>query len=87
MGKTKSRYLCDIDDISAVVLSDKNISSIMSKKSSDYRKDAIKAAKDFGYGDEVIQKIKDAKNDYQISGIMQVARHEAMERDLKRGLI
>lgn len=61
-------------------------SAIFSSKSSDYRKDAIHAARDFGYGDEVIQKIKDAKSDDEISGIMKVARHAAIERDRKRGL-
>ena len=39
-----------------------------------YRKDALKAAKDLGYGEEVIQQIKNAKTDDEISRIMASAR-------------
>lgn len=44
------------------------------ERHTDYRKQAILAAKDFHYGQEVIDKIKKAKTDDEISGIMRVAR-------------
>lgn len=40
-----------------------------------YRKDAIKAAKDFYYGDEVIKQLKAAKSETEIERIMINARH------------
>lgn len=39
-----------------------------------YRNDAIRAALDFNYGDDVIKKIKDAKSDNEIERIMRNAR-------------
>lgn len=52
---------------------------------SDYRKQAIQAAKDFHYGQDVIDDIKAAKNDDHISFIMKEAREKQMEADFKRG--
>lgn len=40
-----------------------------------YRSNALKAAKDFGYGDEIIAKIKMSKSDNEIAKIMKEARH------------
>ena len=40
-----------------------------------YRKQAIIAAEDLRYGNEVIEKIKAAKNDAEIERIMNMARH------------
>ena len=40
-----------------------------------YRKQAMTAAKDLCYGNEVIEKIKAAKNDAEIERIMNMARH------------
>ena len=40
-----------------------------------YRKQAIIAAKDLHYGNEVIEKIKAANNDAEIERIMNMARH------------
>jgi hypothetical protein len=51
----------------------------------DYKVHALEAARDFNYGEEVIVKIKKAKTDYEISGIMSVARKAQMEADYKRG--
>ena len=42
----------------------------------DYRTQAINAAKDFDYGEDVINAIKEAKNDDQILFIMQKARRK-----------
>ena len=39
-----------------------------------YRREALRAAKDFRYGDLVIAKIKAAKSDNEISRIMATAR-------------
>lgn len=39
-----------------------------------YRNDAIRAAIDFGYGNEVVKKIKAAKTDGEIERIMVTAR-------------
>lgn len=52
----------------------------------DYRKHAINAAKDFGYGQDVIDAIKEAKDDNMISGIMKLAREKQIKDDFKRGL-
>lgn len=41
---------------------------------SDYKKQALRAAKDFGYGDLVIDKIKASNSDNEISRIMATAR-------------
>lgn len=41
----------------------------------DYRLQAIQAAKDLFYGDEVIHQIEDAKSEDEISVIMTNARH------------
>lgn len=40
-----------------------------------YRKQAMIAAKDLCYGNEVIKKIKAAKSDAEIERIMNAARH------------
>lgn len=37
---------------------------------------AIKAAKDFRYGDDVIKRIRTAKSEGEVSRIMQTARHK-----------
>ena len=39
-----------------------------------YKSAAVKAAKDLGYGDRVVQKIKAAKTDSEIARIMGEAR-------------
>ena len=39
-----------------------------------YKRNALQAAKDFGYGAVVIEKIKAAKSDHEISRIMMTAR-------------
>ena len=41
-----------------------------------YRKQTMIAAKDLCYGNEVIEKIKAAKNDAEIERIMNTSRHE-----------
>lgn len=41
-----------------------------------FKRHAIKAAKDFRYGDEVIQKLKDAKTTEEVNRIMRTARHK-----------
>lgn len=41
-----------------------------------YREDAIKAAKDFRYGDDVIEALKEAKTIGQMEKIMVTARHK-----------
>lgn len=41
-----------------------------------YKKQAMIAAKDLRYGNEVIEKIKAAKSDAEIERIMNAARHE-----------
>ena len=43
-------------------------------KNKTYRADALKAAKELGYGDEVIRRIKNAKTDGEIERIMVTAR-------------
>ena len=40
-----------------------------------YKKQAMIAAEDLRYGNEVIEKIKAAKNDAEIERIMNTARH------------
>ena len=40
-----------------------------------YKKQAMIAAEDLRYGNEVIEKIKAAKNDAEIERIMNMARH------------
>lgn len=49
-------------------------------KDSDYRKQAIKAAEDLYYGRDVIRKIRKAKTDNEISGIMTEARTKSMAK-------
>ena len=39
-----------------------------------YRKDAITAAKDLGYGNGIVERIKQAENETQIDNIMRSAR-------------
>lgn len=41
---------------------------------SDYKKEALKAAKELCYGDEIKKKIKEAKTDEEIERIMASAR-------------
>lgn len=43
---------------------------------SQYKRQAIKAAKDLLYGNKVIKKIKKAKTEGEIDRIMRAARHE-----------
>lgn len=43
-------------------------------KNKTYRSEALKAAKELGYGDEVIRRIKNAKSDAEIEHIMVSAR-------------
>lgn len=45
----------------------------------DYKRLAISAAKDFGYGDDVVKKIIKTKDDREISDIMEAARRKADE--------
>lgn len=42
----------------------------------DYRSQAVRAAKDFGYGKEVVKKIRDAETEEEIITIMTRARKE-----------
>ena len=44
-----------------------------------YKKDALKAAKDFDYGSEIIKKIEKARSQYEISSIMRYARTELLK--------
>lgn len=46
-----------------------------------YRKDAIKAARDLRYGDEVIEKLKAAESDSEITRIMKDARKKRFRMD------
>lgn len=46
----------------------------------DYKMHALEAARDFGYGEDVIRQINEAKTDDQISGIMRRARLERMKK-------
>lgn len=41
-----------------------------------YRAEALKAARDFHYGDHVVKELKEAKNESEISRIMTNARKE-----------
>lgn len=43
---------------------------------SEFKSNAIKAAKDFGYGDDIVNKIRAAKSDSEIDRIMKAARKE-----------
>ena len=45
------------------------------RKDYDYKTAAIKAAKDFSYGEEVIKQIEECDNDDKIADIMAKARH------------
>lgn len=46
-----------------------------------YRREAMKAAEELGYGRDVVEKIKAAKNDGEIERIMINARHEKFNMD------
>ena len=50
--------------------------NVYKKPESCYRVQALMAAKDFDYGEDVINAIKEAKNDDQILFIMQKARRK-----------
>ena len=52
------------------------IAQINMHKDSDYKKQALKAAKDFYYDDEIIHRIENAKSDNEVSRIMKEARKE-----------
>lgn len=52
------------------------IAQININKGSDYKKQALKAARDFYYDDEIIHRIENAKNDNEVSRIMKEARKE-----------
>lgn len=43
-------------------------------KQHEFKANAIKAAKDFGYGDDVVKRIRASKNDNEIDRIMREAR-------------
>lgn len=49
----------------------------LNKSLENYRAEAITAAKDLGYGAQVIEKINAAKTDREIARIMITARHES----------
>lgn len=49
-----------------------------------YRKEAFWAAKDLGYSDEILDKIKSAKTEIEISRIMRGGRDELDKRSIKR---
>lgn len=55
------------------------LQSFCDKEIFDYKMFAIKAAKDLGYPKSVIQEIKDAKSDEEISRIMKIARERAFD--------
>lgn len=44
-----------------------------------YRKDAIRAAKDLRYGDDVVNKIKSAATEAEIQRVMVTARHKQLD--------
>lgn len=44
-----------------------------------YKKEAIKAAKELYYGEDIIEKIKEAKTENQIRNIMKEARESFLE--------
>jgi hypothetical protein len=50
--------------------------SIMEQDVKQFKRQAIKAAKDFNYGDEVISKLKAAKTVAEMDRIMRTARKE-----------
>lgn len=52
------------------------IAQININKGSDYKRLAIKAAKDFNYDDEIIHRLESAKSDNEVSRIMKEARKE-----------
>ena len=41
-----------------------------------YKSEAIKAAKDLGYGTEILEKLENAKTDGEIQRLMIAARHK-----------
>jgi hypothetical protein len=43
-----------------------------------YRKEAIRIARDFNYGDKVIKQLKEAKTESEICRIMTIARRELL---------
>lgn len=45
----------------------------------EYKKDAVKAAKDLKYGNSAVKKIKEAKNEAEIQRIMITERHKQLE--------
>lgn len=44
-----------------------------------YKKFALKAAKELGYSDEVIERIKNAESDFEVSRIMTTARKRSLD--------
>ena len=44
-----------------------------------YKRYAVKVAKELGYGDEVIAKIRKAKDDYEIERALRTARERLMQ--------
>ena len=48
-----------------------------------YRKNAIRAAKDLKYGEDVVKRIEQAKTDSEIQRIMTSARRKSIEEDEK----
>lgn len=49
-----------------------------------YRGEAIKAAKDLGYGEQVVRKIREAKSEAEIERIMFSARNEKGKYNTRR---
>lgn len=50
-----------------------------------YRHQATKAARDLCYGQDVIDRIKEAKSEQEIDRIMKSARHKFLKDNWERG--
>lgn len=50
-----------------------------------YRSQAVKAARDLGYGLDTITRIKEAKTESEIDRIMKSARHKFLKDNWERG--
>ena len=49
-----------------------------------YKQSAAKAAKDLGYGKEVVAKVRKAKTESEVTRIMATAREELIRREEKK---
>lgn len=49
-----------------------------------YKKDAVKAAEELRYGDNVVNRIKAAKTEAEIQRIMTTERHKRLDQIFKR---